>query len=170
MALALDAIFNPHVRFFVGWLNDEAVACGGVALFDDFAEVKRMYLREQARGRGVAQALLQRIEAEAGAAGLTMLRLETGDRQDAALRLYTHAGFRRCNAFGAYASMQPEAIATSVFFEKPPGVAIRSDLLPASAPRSSASTCRAGGWTTRRSAVSNRHGSTRASWCSATWP
>jgi hypothetical protein len=35
------------------------------------------------------------------------------------MRLYTQAGFRRCKAFGAYASMSPEAIATSVFYEKP---------------------------------------------------
>jgi putative acetyltransferase len=124
--LALDAIFQPHVRFFVGWLNGEAMGCGGVALFDGFAEVKRMYVREAARGRGVAQALLARIEAEARAAGLAMLRLETGDRQDAAMRLYTRAGFRRCQAFGAYVSMPPEAIATSVFCEKPVGVAIPS--------------------------------------------
>jgi len=54
-----------------------------------------------------------------------MLRLETGDRQDAALRLYTRAGFRRCGAFGAYASMRPDAVVGSVFFEKPPGVEIR---------------------------------------------
>jgi len=123
--LALDAIFQPHVRFFVGYLDGEAVACGGVALFDDFAEVKRMYVREAARGYGVARALLQRIETETRSAGLSMLRLETGDRQGAAMRLYTHAGFRQCNAFGAYAAMRPDAIATSVFFEKPVGVAIR---------------------------------------------
>ena len=83
-------------------LNDEAVACGGVALLDDFAEVKRMYLRRTGtRARRSAGSAFSGSKLEAGAAGLTMLRLETGDRQDAALRLYTHAGFRRCNAFGA---------------------------------------------------------------------
>jgi putative acetyltransferase len=116
--LALDAIFQPHLRFFLARLDGEAVACGGVALFADFAEVKRMYVRHAARGRGVAQALLARIEAEALAAGLSVLRLETGDRQDAAMRLYTRAGFRRCPVFGAYAAMPANSIATSVFFEK----------------------------------------------------
>jgi putative acetyltransferase len=116
--LTLSAIFQPHIRFFVARLNGEAMGCGGVALFADFAEVKRMYVRDTARGRGVAQALLARIEAEARASGLTMLRLETGERQEAALRLYTRAGFRQCAAFGDYASMKPEAISTSVFLEK----------------------------------------------------
>jgi putative acetyltransferase len=116
--LALEALFQPHLRFFVARLNGAAVGCGGVALFDDFAEVKRMYVRETVRGRGVAQALLARIETEASAAGFVVLRLETGDRQAAALRFYARAGFTRCAAFGDYVSMQPQAITTSVFMEK----------------------------------------------------
>jgi putative acetyltransferase len=63
--LALDAIFKPNIRFFVARLNGVAAGCGGVALFADFAEVKRMYVCDAARGRGVAQALLARIEREA---------------------------------------------------------------------------------------------------------
>jgi putative acetyltransferase len=85
--LKLEAIFTPHVRFFIARLDGEAIGCGGVALFADFAEVKRMYVRDAFRGRGGAQALLARIEAETLAAGLTTLRLETGDRQAAAVRV-----------------------------------------------------------------------------------
>ena len=116
--LLLDAIFAPHIRFFLARLDGAAVGCGGVALFPDFAEVKRMYVRAAARGRGAAQALLERLETEACGAGLSLLRLETGDRQKAAIRVYERAGFARCGAFGAYAAMTPQAIATSVFFEK----------------------------------------------------
>ena len=116
--LALDAIFQPNVRFFLARLGGAAVGCGGVALFSVFAEVKRMYVREAARGRGVAQAILARIEVEARGAGLSLLRLETGERQVAAIRLYTRAGFRSCPAFGAYALMAPQSVASSVFFEK----------------------------------------------------
>ncbi len=116
--LSLDAIFQPPVHFFLARLGGAAVGCGGVALFEGFAEVKRMYVRESARGRGVAQAVLARIETEARNHGVDVLRLETGDRQSAAMRLYERAGFHRCEAFGAYAAMLPEAVATSVFFEK----------------------------------------------------
>jgi putative acetyltransferase len=116
--LALDAIFQPHIRFFLARLHGAAVGCGGVALFADFAEVKRMYVRDVARGQGVADAILARIEQEARDAGLSLLRLETGDRQVAAMRFYARAGFRRCQAFGDYTLMSPQAIATSVFFEK----------------------------------------------------
>ncbi|HEU0215943.1 MAG TPA: hypothetical protein VFQ90_04725, partial [Stellaceae bacterium] len=42
--LALDAIFQPHIKFFVVRLDGAAVGCGGVALFDGFAElVKRFW-------------------------------------------------------------------------------------------------------------------------------
>jgi putative acetyltransferase len=116
--LALEAIFQPHIRFFLARLDGAAVGCGGVALFSDFAEVKRMYVREAARGRDVAQAILTRLEDEVRCAGLSLLQLETGERQVAAMKLYTRVGFWRCPAFGAYALMAPQSIATSVFFEK----------------------------------------------------
>ncbi len=116
--LPLDAIFQPHIRFFLARLRGAAVGCGGVAIFSDFAEVKRMYVREVARGQGVADAILAHIEEEVCDAGLSLLRLETGERQVAAVRFYARAGFRRCPAFGAYALMAPQSIATSVFFEK----------------------------------------------------
>jgi len=116
--LSLDAIFQPHIQFFVAHGDTGAVGCGGVALFADLAELKRMYVRPAARGQGVAEALLERIEAAVRAAGLARLCLETGDRQLAALRLYARAGFSRCEAFGHYAAMPPETTAASVFFEK----------------------------------------------------
>jgi putative acetyltransferase len=122
--LALSALFQPQIRFFLARLDGAAVGCGGIGLFDGFAEVKRMYVRETVRGRGVADALLARIETEARNAGFVVLRLETGDRQAAALRFYARAGFAPCAAFGDYARMRPEEIVTSIFMEKrlsPPG-------------------------------------------------
>lgn len=116
--LPLAALFQPHIRFFTARLDGAPAGCGGVALFSEFAEVKRMYVRPELRGRGGAQALLARIEADARAAGLAWLRLETGDRQLAAIRLYEREGFSRCAPFGDYAAMSPQQIATSVLFEK----------------------------------------------------
>jgi putative acetyltransferase len=116
--LKVDAIFQPHVRFFIAWLEEQAVGCGGIALFADFAELKRMYVRPGARGRGVADALLTRLAAEAWAAGLSVLRLETGTQQKAAIRFYRRLGFTRCDAFEPYSAMPPGNIATSVFMEK----------------------------------------------------
>jgi putative acetyltransferase len=72
--LSVDAIFQPHIRFFIAHVGGGAVGCGGVALFADFAEVKRMYVRTEARGRGVADAVLARLEAETRSAGLAVRR------------------------------------------------------------------------------------------------
>mgnify|MGYP000052190128 CR=1 FL=1 len=117
-ALSIERLFQPDVRFFLARLEGAAVACGGVAFYDDYAEVKRMYSRPSVRGRGVAKVLLRRLEAEARAAGATLLRIETGVHQQEALRFYEGAGFRRCGAFGPYAEMPPRAIELSLFYEK----------------------------------------------------
>ena len=116
--LSLDAIFQEHVRFFVASLGGVAVGCGGVALFDGFAEVKRMYVRPSARGTGVARAILERLVVETRGAGLSTLCLETGTKQDDALRLYRRYGFTDCAAFGAYAEMPPHKIVASIFLSK----------------------------------------------------
>jgi len=117
-ALSVDQLFQPGVRFFLARADDAAVACGGVAFLGGFAEVKRMYARPAMRGKGVAAALLKRLEDEARAAGETILRLETGIHQHEALRFYEKCGFRRRDAFGAYLEKPPHTIATSIFFEK----------------------------------------------------
>jgi putative acetyltransferase len=116
--LNTERIFQPHVLFFIARRNGAAVGCGGIALSDGLAEVKRMYVRPLARGCGVARAILARLESEALAHGLTRVTLETGDAQLAAIRFYDAAGFTRCAAFGVYATMPPAAIERSVFFEK----------------------------------------------------
>jgi putative acetyltransferase len=116
---SIEQVFEPHVRFFIARLDGEAVGCGAVALFDDYAEVKRMYTREAARGRGVAKVLLAHLEREACDAGKPLLCLETGTLQAAAIKLYEGAAFRPCSAFGPYATLPPHRIATSLFYEKP---------------------------------------------------
>lgn len=116
--LSLDRLFLPHILFFIARLDGEAVGCGGIAIEGPVAEAKRMYVRPWARGRGVARAILARLEEEARSRGVIRLVLETGDAQLAAIRLYERAGFTRCGAFGAYATMPPGAIEHSLFFEK----------------------------------------------------
>jgi len=116
--LRLEALFEPHVRFFIARINGMPVGCGGVALLDGFAEVKRMYVRTEARGQGVADAIVARLESEAADGGLSVVRLETGTEQLAAMRFYERLGFQPCRAFEPYASMPPHTIAASVFMEK----------------------------------------------------
>ena len=117
-ALSVENLFQPDVRFFLARLDGAAVACGGIGFYDGYAELKRMYARPSVRGTGVAKTILASLEKEARTAGCTTVRIETGDRQHAAMRFYENAGYRRCHAFGPYAQMPANAIATSVFYEK----------------------------------------------------
>ena len=117
-ALSLDRLFDDNVRFFAARVDGVAVGCGGVAFYDGFAEVKRMFTQPTVRRQGVATALLRHLEAEAKRAGFSVLRLETGVYQAEAIEFYVRAGFERCEAFGEYVSMSSEAIETSVFYEK----------------------------------------------------
>lgn len=83
----------------------EAIGCGAVRMLEPgTAEIKRMYVRPAARGRGVGTALLGALEAEAGALFADRMVLETGDRQDEALALYLRAGYSAIPCFGEYAN------------------------------------------------------------------
>lgn len=117
-ALSLPELFQDHIRFFLARADGAAVACGGVALFKDFAEVKRMYTRPAVRGRGIAMQIMQRLESAARGASLPALRLETGVYQTAAIAFYERMGFRRIAPFGVYLEKPPHTIELSVFYEK----------------------------------------------------
>jgi putative acetyltransferase len=99
---------------FVARIGGGAVAIGALRRHGaGIGEVKRMYTRPEAQGRGIGGAILAAIETMARKEGLTRLVLETGDRHPAAWRVYERGGFRRCGPVLDY----PES-AWSVFYEK----------------------------------------------------
>jgi GNAT superfamily N-acetyltransferase len=100
--------------FLIAYQDGVPLGCGALRPLDgNVVEVKRMFVRPDARGRGIARAVLERLEQIAAARGFTVSRLETGVRQPEALRLYEAAGYRRIPCFGEYA-----ASAHSVCYEK----------------------------------------------------
>ena len=105
---------RAEVALFVARSAGAAVGCGAYLLHGDgSAEVKSMFVAPEARGRGIGRAILEAIEA-ALSGRVTTLRLETGVKQLAAIRIYESAGFRRRGPFGSY-----QADPLSVFMEKP---------------------------------------------------
>jgi putative acetyltransferase len=112
--LALDALRRPGVRFLVARdAQGNALATGGLVLHGDWAEIKRMWVEEAARGQGIAREIVHALMAEAANAGVETLRLETGVASDAALALYEKAGFKRRGPFADY---RPDPL--SVFMER----------------------------------------------------
>lgn len=108
-----DRLVREGVHFFVLRAEGQAVGCGGIQFFPDFGELKRMYVRDDFRGRRLGQALLCHLEDHARGAKCRVLRLETGIHQVAAIAFYERAGFSRIRPFPPY---KPDPV--SLFFEK----------------------------------------------------
>ncbi len=97
------------------WLlvvDDDArpVGCGAVQPWSHtvdeapphVGELKRMYVRPSARGRGLSRLLLDALIAVARDRGMTALVLETGTEQPEAIGLYTSYGFTPTHLWGPY--------------------------------------------------------------------
>ncbi|MEU5160541.1 GNAT family N-acetyltransferase [Streptomyces sp. NPDC020875] len=79
------------------------VACGGLRPVDAATgEVKRMYVAPPARGTGAAAAVLAALEDRARGRSWTRLSLETGHRQEAAIRFYARSGYTPAPPFAPY--------------------------------------------------------------------
>jgi len=94
------AMRPPHGVFIVAWLEDEPCGCGAL-LFEDgnVAEIKRMWVASQARGRGVARRLLEHLEQEARRHGIKRLRLDTNRALTEAHKLYSSSGYAETGRF-----------------------------------------------------------------------
>jgi putative acetyltransferase len=103
---ALDpaSLGTPDVRLFVARLDGVAVGIAALVLDENGreAELKRMFVAPEARGVGVATALLGTLEGAAVELGIARLVLETGPRQPEAIALYAKHGYAAIPNFGAY--------------------------------------------------------------------
>ncbi|HJT81557.1 MAG TPA: GNAT family N-acetyltransferase [Chthoniobacterales bacterium] len=101
--LEANEVAEGRGAFLVAYAGRKPIGCGAVRKIDsETAEIKRMYVVPEARGRGVSKKILLALEQEARRLGLRRIVLETGDRQVEAMGLYTRAGFTRIPLFGEY--------------------------------------------------------------------
>lgn len=111
---APEDVLNARAAFLIARLGDRAIGCGAFRpLTKDVAEVKRMYVIPECRGRGYGKLVLKELEQLAGKSGYTAVRLETADRQPEAISLYEGAGYYRIPNFGIYVGSK-----RSICFEK----------------------------------------------------
>jgi putative acetyltransferase len=81
----------------------DAVGCGAIRELEPGAgEIKRMFVRPEARGQGIARLLLEGLEREARERGIAVMRLETGTLQAEARSLYESAGYQPIPCYGRY--------------------------------------------------------------------
>lgn len=113
--LGVEELDRAGVTVFVARRDGAAVGMAAlVERGDGSAELKRMFVPEAARGHGIAGGLIDAIESHARAEAISLIQLETGPLQPAAIRVYERAGYRLIPNFGKYAGD-----ANSVCFEKP---------------------------------------------------
>jgi len=89
--------------FLIARSERTPVGCGAIRRLDaGTAEIKRMYVLPNHRGRGVGRELLQHLEAIARELGAQRIVLASGVRQPESLALYKHCGFAEIPLFGEY--------------------------------------------------------------------
>ncbi|MFI1565479.1 GNAT family N-acetyltransferase [Streptomyces sp. NPDC020490] len=116
--LAPEDFEPPNGVYLIAYdAGDSPVATGGWRARDTNgegnrdgdAELKRMYVIDGMRGRGLARRILAALEEDARAAGRLRMVLETGTKQPEAVALYTSSGYEPCEKFGYY-RFHPESL------------------------------------------------------------
>ncbi|TVP48796.1 MAG: GNAT family N-acetyltransferase [Mongoliibacter sp.] len=106
----LDNIHHVVVAYLFG----APVGCGAIKKFDDErVEIKRMFVRPDRRGMGIAGNLLADLEIWAKELGYKSCILETGKNQPEAIKLYQKSGYKQISNYGQY-----EGVENSFCFEK----------------------------------------------------
>ena len=100
-----SALALPNVLFLGAYLDGELAGCGAVKLMHDdgsYGEIKRVYVLDAFRGRGLSKQLMQALEAYLVEQQIPLARLETGISQPEALGLYEKLGYQYRAPFGSY--------------------------------------------------------------------
>jgi len=94
---------NLITEVIVAYENDQVVGCGAFKKYDgQTVEIKRMYVLPEYRGQKIAQHILFELEKWAGEFGFSDCVLETGYKQQAAIKLYHNCGYHDIENYGQY--------------------------------------------------------------------
>jgi GNAT superfamily N-acetyltransferase len=92
--LTAEDVEPPRGCWLVAYRDSEPVGCAALKRLDlDAAELKRLFVVPEARGTGIARALIARLEQIGREAGYAAIRLDTGARQPGAAALFRSSGY-----------------------------------------------------------------------------
>lgn len=95
-----DDLAPPYGRFWLAYAGGAAVGCVAIRLIEPgTAELKRMYVRPEARGSGCGAALVAAAERGAVELGARRIRLDTRHDLVEARRLYVRSGYAEIPAY-----------------------------------------------------------------------
>ena len=88
-------------------VGGEAVGCGCFKQYDkETVEMKRMFVKPEHRGMGIATQVLIELEHWAVERGFSRAVLETGEKNPEAIRLYMQHGYRQIEKYGQYVDFE----------------------------------------------------------------
>ena len=100
-----SSLLNDRTDLIGIFLEDELAAIGAVKRFrikDSYGEIKRIYVSEKQRGKGLSKAIMLHLHQLLIQDGIPIAKLETGIYQPEAIGLYKSLGYRECEPFGEY--------------------------------------------------------------------
>jgi len=101
--LKVESLLDERVHFFAAQeKNSKYVGCGAFVLFNDYAEIKSMFVDPDYRGQSIGDALLTHMIGSLADKSVSVVKLETGTLLKSALTLYQKHGFKYCDAFANY--------------------------------------------------------------------
>jgi len=98
---------KPLDNVILVYENEEVVGCGGFKKFDDTtAEIKRMFVHPDHRGKGIASHIIQELESWAKELHYEHFVLETSPKLTNAIALYKKTGYKIIPNFGQYIGVE----------------------------------------------------------------
>jgi ribosomal protein S18 acetylase RimI-like enzyme len=96
--------FEDGAGIWLAWQGKTVIGCIALRAMPQLAqggagEVKRLYVRPEYRGRGIAAALHDALQAYAMKFGYQWLYLDTADNMTSAIRFYEAHGYERCRRY-----------------------------------------------------------------------
>ena len=110
---SIDELSKTNVNFLAAYADSEICGIGAVRALNDYGEIKRLYVPEKYRGKGIAKEIVKELESYLVKKSIFTARLETGIHQHEAIDLYKRLGYSVIAPFGDY-TQDP----LSVFMEK----------------------------------------------------
>ncbi|SDN04736.1 Ribosomal protein S18 acetylase RimI [Paenibacillus sp. yr247] len=97
-------VVKLDAKVIVAYDDDRAVGCGCFREIGNktIVEIKRMYVKEEVRGKGIAKSILIELEKWAIEEGRNSAILETGINQPEAISLYKKLGYEQIEKYEPY--------------------------------------------------------------------
>ena len=106
----------PKGKLLIAWENGLPLACGMLREFEPgIAEIQRLFVRQEARGKGLARQISLALMEHARDAGFHTIRLDTSRHLSVAIALYQSLGFKERPP---YHSQTPQLDHFILYFER----------------------------------------------------